>query len=82
MDAVFGVAVPTVDGLREVLEQMKQQLGEHTRVHWNNMREEPLIYINGKPFVVREQDNPFANLEYTGTLATRVHSASCVCWQT
>lgn len=30
------------------------------------MREEPVIYINGNPYVVREANKPFANLEYTG----------------
>jgi Inositol hexakisphosphate len=30
------------------------------------MREEPVIYINGRPYVVREAVRPFANLEYTG----------------
>ena len=33
---------------------------------WANMREEPVLYINGKPYVVRESTRPFANLEYTG----------------
>ena len=36
------------------------------RVMWFNMREEPVIYINGNPYVVREANKPFANLEYTG----------------
>lgn len=35
---------------------------------WFNMREEPVIYINGNPYVVREANKPFANLEYTGTV--------------
>jgi hypothetical protein len=38
------------------------------------MREEPVIYINGRPFVVREADKPFANLEYTGIDRERVES--------
>jgi hypothetical protein len=36
------------------------------KVIWANMREEPVLYINGKPYVVRESTRPFANLEYTG----------------
>ena len=31
-----------------------------------------VIYINGRPFVVREADKPFANLEYTGIDRERV----------
>lgn len=38
------------------------------------MREEPVLYINGRPFVVREADKPFANLEYTGIDRERVES--------
>ena len=38
------------------------------RVMWFNMREEPVIYINGNPYVVREANKPFANLEYTGAV--------------
>ncbi len=36
------------------------------KVYWQNLREEPLVFINGQPFVVRESDQPFSNLEYTG----------------
>lgn len=39
------------------------------RVLWHNMREEPVLYINGKPYVVREADQPFCNVEYTGGLS-------------
>lgn len=34
--------------------------------------QEPVLYINGRPFVVREADKPFANLEYTGIDRARV----------
>ena len=37
---------------------------------WHNLREEPVLYINGKPYVVRESNKPFANLEYTGACKT------------
>ena len=30
---------------------------------WHNMREEPVIYINGAPFVLREDERPFKNLQ-------------------
>lgn len=34
---------------------------------WHNMREEPVIYINGRPFVLRVDERPFKNMqEYTG----------------
>ncbi len=34
---------------------------------WHMMREEPVVYINGRPFVLREAARPFKNLlEYRG----------------
>jgi hypothetical protein len=89
---VYGVAIPTISGLRRVLERLSS---EPTTTHgndnttassssftttpssprpvlWHNLREEPVIYINGRPFVVREADKPFANLEYTGIDRQRV----------
>uniref|UniRef100_A0A7S3QUH6 Tyrosine specific protein phosphatases domain-containing protein n=1 Tax=Dunaliella tertiolecta TaxID=3047 RepID=A0A7S3QUH6_DUNTE len=68
---VFGVAIPTVAGLRRALNSMGAQRGKRC-VYWQNLREEPLIFINGHPFVVREADKPFSNLEYTGIDRSRV----------
>jgi len=68
---VYGVAIPTVSGLRNVLSLLGAEKGRR-RVVWVNMREEPVLYVNGNPFVVRESDKPFANLEYTGIDTHRV----------
>ena len=38
-----------------------------TDVHWINLREEPTIYINARPFVLREAEHPLRNLAvYSG----------------
>lgn len=62
---VYGVANPTVEGIKSVI----QRVGSSKKgrpVFWHNMREEPVIYINGKPFVLREVERPYKNmLEYT-----------------
>ena len=43
------------------------------RALWYNMREEPVVYINGRPFVLREEERPFKNMqEYTGIDARRL----------
>ncbi|GBF92770.1 paladin [Raphidocelis subcapitata] len=68
---VYGVAIPTVRGVRNVLDAVGAAKGAR-RVLWHNLREEPVIYINGKPYVVREADQPFCNLEYTGIDRSRV----------
>jgi hypothetical protein len=35
---------------------------------------EPVIYVNGAPFVVRDAQRPYQNLEYTGITTARVES--------
>jgi hypothetical protein len=61
---VYGVGNPTIDGVRHVLRRVND--GGRRPVLWQNMREEPVVYINGKPFVLREVERPFKNmLEYT-----------------
>ncbi|GAA0176431.1 protein phosphatase [Lithospermum erythrorhizon] len=64
---VHGVAIPTTDGIRNVLDLMigTQGDGQQTRILWINLREEPVVYINGRPFVLRDVEKPFSNVEYT-----------------
>ncbi|KAK9086163.1 hypothetical protein Syun_028557 [Stephania yunnanensis] len=70
---VHGVAIPTIDGIRNVLDHIGiQKNGKQTQVLWHNLREEPVIYINGRPFVLRDVERPFSNLEYTGINRDRV----------
>jgi protein-tyrosine phosphatase len=69
---VYGVAIPTVDGIRRVLELIGASKYGCQRVLWHNLREEPVVYVNGRPFVLREVERPFTNLEYTGINRQRV----------
>lgn len=70
---VHGVAIPTIDGIRNVLIHLGAQMdGKQANVLWINLREEPVVYINGRPFVLREVERPFSNLEYTGINRARV----------
>ncbi|KHN43392.1 Paladin [Glycine soja] len=69
---VYGVANPTIDGIRSVIQRIGSSKGGRP-ILWHNMREEPVIYINGKPFVLREVERPYKNmLEYTGIDRERV----------
>lgn len=65
---VHGVAIPTAEGIRNVL----KHIGEEEWVVWINLREEPVVYVNGRPFVLRDVERPFSNLEYTGISASRL----------
>ncbi|KAL7112367.1 hypothetical protein ACP275_04G000100 [Erythranthe tilingii] len=70
---VHGVAIPTTDGIRNVLKHIGAHMnGEQIRVLWINLREEPVVYINSRPFVLRDVEQPFSNLEYTGINRVRV----------
>lgn len=70
---VYGVANPTTDGIRSVIRRIGSSKGGCT-VLWHNMREEPVICINGKPFVLREVERPYKNmLEYTVYNRFHVH---------
>ncbi|EPS58742.1 hypothetical protein M569_16071, partial [Genlisea aurea] len=70
---VHGVAIATIDGIRNVLDHIANQgISGSCRVLWINLREEPVIYINGRPFVLRDVERPFSNLEYTGINRARV----------
>ncbi|CAH1431191.1 unnamed protein product [Lactuca virosa] len=71
---VYGVANPTVERIKSVMQRIGSSKGGVGRpVFWHNMREEPVIYINGKPFLLREVERPYKNmLEYTGIDCERV----------
>ncbi|KAK2649886.1 hypothetical protein Ddye_017375 [Dipteronia dyeriana] len=70
---VHGVAIPTIEGIRNVLKHIgAQKDGKGVRLLWISLREEPVVYINGRPFVLRDAERPFSNLEYTGINRDRV----------
>ncbi|GHP04500.1 hypothetical protein PPROV_000325400 [Pycnococcus provasolii] len=71
---IYGVGAPTLGGARNVLSQIRDMHGKSTNVLWHNMREEPVLYVHGRPYVVREASKPFANVEYRGIAASRLEA--------
>eukprot|EP00798_Chlamydomonas_sp_ICE-L_P002281 gene2281-8554_t len=76
---IFGVGMPTYEGIIQVLKNVSGSTSPNAskRVHalWINMREEPVVYINGRPFVLREEVRPLKNMmEYAGIVAARLES--------
>ncbi|KAG0482267.1 hypothetical protein HPP92_010351 [Vanilla planifolia] len=70
---VHGVAIPTINGIRNVLIHIgARQNRKQKKILWHNLREEPVVYINDRPFVLRDVEKPFSNLEYTGINRARV----------
>lgn len=50
--------MPTVEGITGVLRAVAgggDNAGRKLPALWVNMREEPVVYINGRPFVLREE---------------------------
>ncbi|RKP01076.1 hypothetical protein CXG81DRAFT_12437 [Caulochytrium protostelioides] len=63
---LFGIGMPTRDAMRTVVSKMDRPL------RWTSLREEPVLYVNGKPYVLRMFHDPMCNLEATGINAERV----------
>ena len=62
---LFGVGQPTISGVRALLNLVKARVPHHRRVQWICLREEPILYVNNRPFVLRELQAPFHNLQDT-----------------
>ncbi|KAJ7472784.1 inositol hexakisphosphate-domain-containing protein [Mycena latifolia] len=57
---VFGVAQPRTQGLRAILSVLRCRPGTVNPSHvvWFSTREEPIVYISGRPFVLRDASQP------------------------
>lgn len=70
---IYGTAQPTLQGIRDVLDAILGSVSSQTHVHWINLREEPLIYINGRPFVLRDEYATLRNIRtHAGIGAERI----------
>lgn len=69
---VCGLAMPTKDAIARVLERIGCVSGNGRRCLWISMREEPVIFANGQPYVLRIVKDPVTNLEMTGIVSERV----------
>ncbi len=72
---VYGVGQPTVQGLRSVLKELNAgPNGTGPTVTWTTLREEPLIYIQGRSYTPRDIHHPTTNLADPGVSAATVES--------
>ncbi|KDN52550.1 hypothetical protein K437DRAFT_272412 [Tilletiaria anomala UBC 951] len=63
---VWGTGMPTLTGLRLGLQKMGAAPDGPSRVVWTSLREEPVLYVKGRPHVLRLADQPLTNVEATG----------------
>ncbi|KAK0469504.1 inositol hexakisphosphate-domain-containing protein [Desarmillaria tabescens] len=71
---VCGSGMPTVDGLRRALKRVDAGFGGQNMVYWTSLREEPVIYVAGRPHVLRLVDKPLENVEATGVTTAMVEA--------
>ncbi|PPQ89339.1 hypothetical protein CVT25_003176 [Psilocybe cyanescens] len=69
---VCGSGMPTVGGLKRALERVDAGPGGSNMVYWTSLREEPVIYIAGRPHVLRLVNRPLENVEATGVTTAMV----------
>ncbi|ORY34932.1 inositol hexakisphosphate-domain-containing protein [Naematelia encephala] len=69
---VYGTGMPSADGLRNALQKMEAGPDGPRRVMWTSLREEPVLYVNGRPHVLRLADKPLTNVETTGVKSSVV----------
>jgi len=62
---VFGTGQPTKQGFLKVLEHMSKESGAND-ILWVNMRQEPVVYLNGESFTPRLPDRMNENMEFPG----------------
>lgn len=68
---IYGISQPTIDGLRTVIRKLMADKNE--RIQWINLREEPIIYINGIPYVLRDRYFTLRNMKvYKGITGARL----------
>ncbi|KAH6592131.1 hypothetical protein BASA50_008276 [Batrachochytrium salamandrivorans] len=70
--SVYGVGMPTKEGIRCLLKLANASSDGNRVLFWTSLREEPVIYVNGRPYVLRLFHDPLKNLEATGITRERV----------
>ena len=69
---IYGVAMPTLEAILLVLKRVNAGPDGTKRLLWTSLREEPVLFVNGKPYVLRTYQDPIKNLETTGIEMDRV----------
>ncbi|KAI5166763.1 hypothetical protein NEIRO02_1401 [Nematocida sp. AWRm79] len=54
---IFGLSQPTAEGIHNIANFYKKKL------IWINLRDQPVIYINGLPFLLKDKKAPFSNIK-------------------
>jgi len=69
---VCGTGIPTIQGLKRALARVGADPSGHNLVSWTSLREEPVLYVAGRPHVLRLLSRPLENVESTGVTTSVV----------
>lgn len=61
--SIINSGMPSVNGLRAALARVNAAPGGTNKVFWTSLREEPVLYVAGRPHVLRLMDRPLENVE-------------------
>jgi len=64
-------AQPNQSSVYSMISMLQAQGDNELDVIWINLRDEPSVYINGQPFVLRHEKSPFKNLFLQEKVVTR-----------
>jgi len=54
---LFGCGQPTIEGFENVLEPVLMKYASEKQVFWVTLRQEPVVYVNKKPYTARDPNN-------------------------
>merc|ERR1712123_156694 len=51
---LFGTGQTSVEGFEKCLEPVLKKYGDEKHIFWVNLRQEPVVYVNGNPYTARD----------------------------
>merc|ERR1712123_430346 len=57
---LFGTGQTSIEGFEKCLEPVLKKYGDEKHIFWVNLRQEPVVYVNGNPYTARDAANPLA----------------------
>jgi len=54
---LFGTGQTTIEGFEKCLEPVLMKYADEQHIFWVNLRQEPVVYVNNKPFTARDPKN-------------------------
>lgn len=64
---IIGCGMPKANLIERLINKVRKKHGkENAKIHWFCAREEPVVYLNNSPYVLRKHSNPDENIEIKG----------------